>query len=380
MLGLVAILTNMNTIGNFFMNIGGSGSNIAVIVDHNGYISDQELEGFFPQYEWMRVNSLDFSHIEEYIGDDTYAMVIRFDGEVAYLYQRGDSFFQAYSNILSMMTTQNRQARVMQQHGLSPQEILEIQTPVPVNVVNVIRDASEYHLYVYLLIVMLYTSIISYGSMIASSVISEKSSKTMEVLITSAQVKSLMFGKVFGVGLAGLSQTIFLGCSALVILWLNARNWFIGMPYGADIPQQFTLSLSLIAYAVIFFVIGYFVYAFVFAGLASLLSRIEDTGTVTTIPTFISMAGMLIAIIGMSDPNSLYVRITSFIPFFSPMVMFMRIGLTEVHPIEIIASIAISLITIGLLGMLAAKIYRLGVMMYGNPPKLRTIISLLIKA
>lgn len=371
--------TNFNNIVNLFSNIIGGEVSTAAIIDPDEHISDYDLQLFFDQYEWTRLDSFDYHQIEMLIEDDSYSIVVHLHEDTVYLYQRGDNLLHAYAATLSNIATQSIQAHLMQQHGLTPHEITELQTPVPVNVINVVTNLTMHQQgYVQALVMILYVSILSYGGMVLSTVVSEKSSKAMEVLITSSSIKNLMFGKVFGVGLAGLTQMTVLGVSAMVILWLNAHNWFLGIPYDME-PNQITLNFGLIAFAVLFFLIGYFIYAFIYAGLGSMLSKIEDASSVTALPTIFVVIGLIITMNGMFNPNTLFIRISSFVPLFTPMVMFMRIGLTDVPTIEIVASIIICLLTIFGLGIFAAKMYQLGVMMYGEPPKLKTIISLFMK-
>ena len=131
--------------------------------------------------------------------------------------------------------------------------------------------------YTYIIIMMLYMAIILYGQLVATSVASEKSSRAMEMLITSANPVSLIFGKVFGSALAGLTQMGAIFGSAFLFYNLNASYWG-----GNSLIQSiFGVPLSLIGFSLLFFLLGYFIYAFIFGALGSLATRTEDINTST---------------------------------------------------------------------------------------------------
>ncbi|MNF88740.1 ABC-2 family transporter protein [compost metagenome] len=135
----------------------------------------------------------------------------------------------------------------------------------------------------------------------------------------------------------------------------------------ADIP------VSLYIYGLLFYLIGYFLFATLYAGVGSLVSRTEELGQAVMPLTFLSLGGFYIGIFGLNAPGSTFVTVTSFIPFFTPYIMFLRIGMVEPPFWQIVVSLAALLATTLASGWLSAKIYRTGVLMYGKRPSLKEL-------
>jgi ABC-2 type transport system permease protein len=217
-----------------------------------------------------------------------------------------------------------------------------------------------------------------YGSMILSSVVVEKSTKTMELLVTAVKPNTLLFGKVLGTGLVGLSQFAVIMLVNLVSLNFNLSSWASFAPSVSDIIK-FALSSNLLGYLPVFFLLGFFIYAFAYAGLGSTVSRMEEANSVVVLPMILLVGAFIISMMGLFTPNAPHIIVFSYIPFFSPMVMYMRMCVSEVGAFEIAAAITVNLVSVALMGVLSARIYKVGVMLYGNPPKLKRIIKYMIK-
>lgn len=237
------------------------------------------------------------------------------------------------------------------------------------------KSQQDTFFYTYILIFVLYMAILLYGQMVASSVATEKSSRAMEVLITSAKPMSLMFGKVIGSGLAGLTQLVAILGSSFLFYNLNAQYWGGNM----IIESIFGMPAQLIIYTFIFFILGFFIYAFLYGAIGSMASKLEDLNTAVMPVTMIFIAAFIIVMVSMSSGNvdNLLMQVCSYIPLTSPMAMFTRIAMGNVSTLSVMISIVILFAsTIGI-GWIAAKIYRIGVSMYGTPPKLSSIIKTL---
>lgn len=228
-------------------------------------------------------------------------------------------------------------------------------------------DQTQNFLYTYVMIMALYMVIQLYGQMVASNVASEKASRAMEVLITSARPVSMMFGKVLASCAAGLMQLIAVFGSAILFFNLNKAYW----DAGGVISSLFNMPVSLLLYMLLFFVLGFFIFAFLFGAVGSTASKLEDINTSVMPVTLLFIAGFLVVMISMSsgDVDSLLMRVCSYIPFTSPMAMFTRIAMSVVPAWEIILSVVILIGSVIGVGVLAAKIYRVGVLLYGTTPK-----------
>ena len=222
---------------------------------------------------------------------------------------------------------------------------------------------------VYVLMTLFFFSAMLTGNMIASEVTSEKSSRVMEILITSVSPLTQMFGKVMGVFLVGLLQIAVFGVTIAVNLMLpHNRNVLAG--FDLDFSQ---LPVDVLVYGLIFYVLGYFLYALLYAAVGSIVSRTEDLGQAVTPLTMLSLAAFYIGIFSLNNTNSLLMKISSFVPFTSPTTMIARIGLGEIAFWEIMVSLVLLLAAIFFFGWLSAKIYRTGVLMYGKRPSFKEL-------
>ncbi len=235
------------------------------------------------------------------------------------------------------------------------------------------KSFTETYWYTYVLLILLYMTVNMYGQLVATSVVNEKSSRAMELLISSAKPNNLMFGKILGVGLSGLLQLAIWIVCAITGYLLNPEFWS-GMPFVSEV---FAMPPYILSYMILFYILGYFAFASLFGAVGSLVSRVEDVSTVSLPVVLLFMAGFFVSIFGMTMPDSLLIKVFSFIPIYTPMCMFVRICTSEVLPVEIIISIALCTAFTFFACRLAARIYRLGVLMYGNAPSLGSIIKML---
>ncbi len=240
------------------------------------------------------------------------------------------------------------------------------------------KDQMQNFFYTYIMIFALYMVILLYGQMVAMSVATEKSSRAMEVLITSADPISMMFGKVLAACIAGLVQISAIFGSALLFYNINKQYW----GDNVIIDSIFNIPPELLIYMLVFFLLGFLIYAFLYGAVSSTVSKLEDINTAVQPITYLFIFGFIVAMISMSNGNvdSPLMKVCSYIPFTSPMAMFTRIAMSTVAWYEIAASITVLAASTVMIGVLAAKIYRMGVLMYGNAPKIKDIIKLIKKA
>lgn len=250
-------------------------------------------------------------------------------------------------------------------------------TGISSNIVQIGKDQQQTFFYTYILLFALYIAILLYGQLVASGVASEKSSRAMEMLITSANPNSLMFGKVIGSGLAGLMQMSLVLGSSFIFYNINRTYW----SENAIVKSIFDMPISILLFTILFFVLGFFIYAFLFGAIGSLASKVEDISASTMPIMLIFIAAFMAVIISMSSgnvDNGLMIFL-SYFPLTSPMAMFVRIAMGSVKSIEIIASVIVLIAsTIGI-GHLSARIYRIGVLLYGTPPKIKNILKAIKK-
>jgi ABC-2 type transport system permease protein len=262
-------------------------------------------------------------------------------------------------------------------NGLSPDVAGEIlSTQIESNTETLGKDQMQNFFYTYIMIFALYMVILLYGQMVATNVAAEKSSRAMEVLITSVKPTSMMFGKVLASCIAGFSQLVLVFGTA--ILLYNVNKEALSNPL---ITSIFDIPVGLFVYLIVFFVLGFLIYAFMFGAIGSTASKLEDINTAVMPITYLFIIAFVVVMVSMSSGSvdNALMRICSYIPFTSPMAMFTRICMSTVPWYEIAISIAILIgSTVGI-GVLSAKIYRVGVLLYGNRPKMGAIIKTVLK-
>ena len=303
------------------------------------------------------------------------AIVITSPLEYTYIVKNLGLYDTTEQNINSILLSHYKTIQ-LQNYGLSMEQIVDISTvTVKGNSLVVGQDQTQNFMHAYILMMVLYITVLVYGQIVAQSVATEKSSRAMELLITSADPKNLIFGKVLGTGFAGLTQM------AIILLW-GVLCVAINKDYlvDSDIFSMFTgFSASMIIYTIIFFVLGFMLYAFLVGAMGSMASKLEDVGTLTMPVMMFLIIGFLITISLMSSGNidSGIIKFLSYFPFTAPMAMFARIAMGTATTLQAIISIIILIIFIIGVGYLAVAIYRIGILMYGKPPKFNEIIRAL---
>ncbi|UOE96135.1 ABC transporter permease [Alkalihalobacillus sp. LMS39] len=212
---------------------------------------------------------------------------------------------------------------------------------------------------VYGLVFAIYLIVIVMGTMIATEVATEKSSRVMELIISSVNPVTQMLGKLVGIGLAGLVNLIPLLLAFFFGSWLSGNEFFETL--FTDI-----IDPTLLSYVFILIILGYFVYGGIAAMLGALVSRAEDVNYAIQPLIVIAMIAFFLAIFGLNTPDSAIIQILSYVPFFTPQLLFLRIGMGTVPVWEVYVIIVILMVSAILINILAAKVYKGGVLMYGK--------------
>ncbi|MBE6543281.1 MAG: ABC transporter permease [Ruminococcaceae bacterium] len=352
-----------------------------LIADKNG---NEALiyESFAAAFTDYKVQSVgyDIDFIKEKIISGEVQCAIVTDGFTSFTYYVNNlSMYDVNTAIASEVMQNLYRVNSMIGGGLSPEDasgILSYQISSTTETLGV--DQMQNYFYTYVMIMALYMVIILYGQMVATNVATEKSSRAMELLVTSAKPVSMMFGKVLSSCLAGFLQLVAIFGTAFISFNLNRSYWESEEMIGAifDIPPE------LLVYMLIFFVLGFLIYAFLYGAIGSTASKLEDINTSVMPVTLVYIAAFMIVLFSITDNNvdSTLMKASSFIPFTSPMAMFARIAMSTVPTHEIVISIALLALSVVGVGYVSAKIYRTGVLLYGTPPKLGTIIKTVFKA
>jgi ABC-2 type transport system permease protein len=223
-------------------------------------------------------------------------------------------------------------------------------------------------------------AIIGYGNWVAMSVAEEKNSRVMEVILGAATPFQLLAGKVVGAGAAALTQYAAIAIPAGLALAFQSQiaSLLLGSSNATELPSGLTVGM-LVAFGLLF-VLGFGLYAVLYAGAASLVSRQEDVNQIVTPLTLLSTAGYLVAAYagsGIIEASSPIVTVLSYVPLTSPYLMLSRIGAGLVGPTEVAVSVAILAASFPAALWVAARLYRAGVLMYGQRPGLGTLLHAL---
>ncbi len=289
-------------------------------------------------------------------------------------YVNNRSIYDENTYLAEEALAEHYRANAMLNSGMTPEEVAAAMTvEIRGEVKNLGTDQAENYWYTYIMIFALYMVILLYGQMVATNVATEKSSRAMEVLITSAKPTAMMFGKVLASCVAGMVQLTAVFGSAILCYACNRAYW-------ADNPvitSIFAMPPALLGYMLVFFVLGFLVYAFMFGAVGSTASKLEDINTAVMPVSLLFVAGFLVVMysFGAGDMDNLAVKVCSFVPFTSSMAMFTRIAMSSVPWYEIALSIGILVGSVIGIGVIAAKIYRVGVLLYGTPPKITTLLK-----
>lgn len=209
---------------------------------------------------------------------------------------------------------------------------------------------------------LIYIVLAIYGQAIMSAIVEEKETRISEILFSSARPFELMMGKLVGVGLAGLTQLAIWISSLLVVLTFAAATAALN-ELEITIP---TISVLTIVYFFVFFLLGYFIYATIYALIGSMVTSMQEGSQFAFPPIMLLLVGLYFCFAVVRDPNSTLAFWVSIAPFFAPIVMPVRI-LSEMPPFWHIAlAIVLNLLSIMGLTWVAARVYRVGMLMYGK--------------
>ena len=341
------------------------------LFDKNGNISDPAAfgEAMGMNIEW--VICTDSAQVEDAVNEGNAEAGFIVEDLLHYTYVvENRSMSDTLQGAFSQAAAMSWRAQTLTEEGLDPAEIESLYQVQPQYETQILgKDSAGSYAYTYMLIMILYFLLIFYGQMIATSVTSEKSNRAIEILVTSVDSNSLIFGKVLAGAIAGLIQCVLILGSAVGTYQIFRESW------GGLLDNVFDIPVPVWAAFGVFGMMGYLLYAFCFGMLGALVSKTEDISKASMPVLMIYIISFFIAIMGLNDSNSLLVRAASFIPFTSSNGMLIRISMGSVEMWEIIVSGALLAVFCVGAGILAAKIFRFGTLMYGNPIKFTTALK-----
>ncbi len=260
-----------------------------------------------------------------------------------------------------------------QERGLGAQDVKQLLREVNVQVIRITRhgqsrERGQTLVVAYVMAILLYVLLVVYGVNTMRSVMEEKTTRVMEVLLSCVRPAQLMAGKILGVAAAATTQLgIWAACTAALgaYAFTMARTTSPGLSnFHLHIPA------ALLGYMLLYFIGGYFLYSSLYAAVGAMVSAEQDAQQLQMPVTMLLLASYLVFFVVVQNPNSTLSIVLSFIPFFSPILMIMRIALGVAPAWQIAVSLVLLAATVVGAVYVSARIYRVGVLMYGKRPSL----------
>ncbi len=281
------------------------------------------------------------------------------------------SFIQ--TEILQESVSEALHREALQAKGLDAKEIDDVFRRIKLDAQNAAEggagatDPQVTFIASFIMVLILYMSLLLYGINVMRSVLEEKTSRIMEVMLSVAQPKEMMAGKILGVGSVGLTQFAIWAGTALLFSSANL--------IAAHNQLKNVISLKLMIAFPVFFLLGYMLYSTMYAAIGAMVNSEQEAQQTQFIVIMPIIAAIALAFPVLQSPNTPLALWGSLIPFTSPILMFIRIAVRTPPSWQIALSIAINLATTYGLILLCGRIYRVGVLMYGKKPTLPEILK-----
>lgn len=287
---------------------------------------------------------------------------------------------------LTVLAINDRLARA----GLPQSQLAQLFSPPTINTSSVSQEKSSNqgksgeeqaasYLIAFVLVVLLFSMFNIYGTAVAQGAAEEKSNRVMEIMVSAATPFQLMMGKVLGIGLAGFTQMLIVAVAGVVAFLVQSpiKAALLGGKTGGTEIDVTKVSVLALVFFVVFFVLGFLLWASLYAAVGSLVSRQEDVQGAIAPLSFLNIFAYIGIVFGLQGIDATWVTVLSYVPFFTPMMMFGRLALGAATWWEGLIGVAILLVSIVVFTWLSSRVYRAGVLMYGSKPNTRQILKLM---
>jgi len=259
--------------------------------------------------------------------------------------------------------------------GLDPEVVREMTKRVGLKTMKLgkggeeTRDRGQSFMLAYVFMMIIYVTVLMYGIYVMRGVLEEKSSHVVEVVISTVKPFELMLGKILGIGAVGLTQFVIW---ATLMAAVSAPGAVSAMGIsGMELP---TIPAQLLVFFVIYFVLGFLLYGTLYAGIGAAFDTEQEAQNFQAVITMFLIVPLVLMMQILNQPDGTLSVVLSLIPFFTPMLMFLRMTLTQVPPLQLGASVVLMVGAILACTWVVAKIYRVGILMHGSKPKLKDLI------
>ncbi|RPI73224.1 MAG: ABC transporter permease, partial [Ignavibacteriales bacterium] len=198
------------------------------------------------------------------------------------------------------------------------------------------------------------------GGMLIRSLVEEKSNRLIEIIISSCTPNELLTGKILGLSALGLTQ---------IFIWIVLGITLTG---SAVVPPEAFRNVIPI---LIYFILGFIFYTSLFVGIGSIVTSEQEAQQITTYLSFLLVLPIIFVLPALENPDALYIKILSYIPFTLPSFMMLRLNISPIPEWEILSTFLIMIISIYLMISISAKIFRIGILSYGKRPTLKELVQ-----
>lgn len=247
---------------------------------------------------------------------------------------------------------------IVEEEGQQATDIIEILTSDPLETTTLTAgdpdEGDSRTLIAYFGLLLLYLAVLLYGTWILTGVTEEKSNRVVEVLLSSVRPWQILGGKILGIGSLALFQL--LGTIAIALVALRVTGAF-------DLPP---IEIGAVLNLLLWFVVGFLIFAVLFGAAGSLVSRTEEANTIAMPMSMAAVVGFFVSISALNDPDGVVATIFTFVPITAPFVVPVRTALQSIPAWQYILALVICLASIGVLTVLAGRIYAGGLLRYGG--------------
>ncbi len=331
--------------------------------DISGYEFEVKNENI-PEDEIKKSLEKDYDSCMRFVRKDGAVTIDYVVDSLSYGESMPEELVETFSNIYTSLQ--------ISKAGLTEEQLNSLYTDFSFNLVETDENAASGNIFVMLIMcIILFYAIYFCAYQVSSSITTEKTSKIMETLVTSATPKTIVLGKTIGIGIIGLFQVLIIIITGVVSAKLFLPD---GVLEGVLDLSNITVSLGILT--LVYFLLGYFLYSLMYALTGATVSKPEDIQSANTPIALIAVVGFYLAYFSMMNPTSNVNLFASIFPLSSPFSMPFRIMMGTAQTGEIIASIAVLLVTIIVVAKISIKVYSSAILNYGTKLKLKNILKM----
>jgi ABC-2 type transport system permease protein len=236
-------------------------------------------------------------------------------------------------------------------------------------------DSGQTFLLSYALVMIIYMTVLLYGVYVMRGVLEEKSSRIVEVIVSTIRPLELMLGKILGIGAVGLTQFLIWTGTLLALSAPGVVAALFGGPVA--VPR---VAVSLMVFFVVYFLLGFLLYGTLYAAIGAAFDSEQEAQNFQGMVAMLLVLPLILMMQIFNQPDGALAVVLSLIPFFTPMLMLLRMTLTQVPAVQLAASVVLMVAAILGTTWLAAKIYRVGILVHGAKPKLKELVRWVTEA